>query len=97
MKWISTVDSSYKVGQVDDEIIYDARQAGLSEIGIESMIQGDVKTFKQQLRLLEIQCPGNIWACTSGYGLWFNAVNEKERRQDYNLINQQLRAYVHHA
>ena len=34
MKFVSTVSPEYKVGQVDDEIIADARHAGLPELGI---------------------------------------------------------------
>ena len=94
MKWVSSLDETYKVGQVDDEIIFDAQKAGLSEIGIESLKSGDKKVYKIELDKIPI---GNIWACTSGYTLWFNSANESERKRDYNLINMKLRANVRYT
>ncbi len=83
MKPISSIEPKYRVGQVDDEIIQDAKNAGLSETGIEAMTKGNRKVFKMELEKLERTCPGNIWACTAGYALWFNSANEGEKRQDY--------------
>lgn len=91
MKWISTVESEYKVGKVDDEIIGDARNAGLSELGIQAMITGDKRTFKLELDKLERLDPGSIWAYTAGYGLWFNAANPGEQNADYRRIERELK------
>ena len=90
-KYISVVDVKYKVGQVDDEIIYDARNAGLSEAGIEAMIKGDRSTYKRELDALERRVPGNVWACMSGYALWFNAATTAEQNKDYREIERQLK------
>jgi len=91
MKWISTVEPEYKVGKVDNEIIEDARKAGLSELGIQAMTSGDRRTFKLELDRLERLTPGSIWACTSGYGLWFNAATPGEQNTDYRRIERELK------
>lgn len=90
-KYISVVDVEYKVGQVDDEIISDARKAGLAEAGIEAMIKGDRAMYKKELDALERRIHGNVWACMSGYALWFNAATTAEQNRDYREIERQLK------
>lgn len=90
-KYVSVVEAQYKVGQVDDEIISDARNAGLAEAGIEAMIKGDRSTYKKELDALERRSPGNVWSCMSGYALWFNAATTAEQNRDYRDIERQLK------
>ena len=97
MKWITTGETQYKVGQVDDEIIADARKAGLSEAGIEALESGDRATYKQELDKLSRANPGSIWACTAGYTLWFNSAPEGERNADYKQIEWELDAIADNA
>ncbi|MBU2395701.1 MAG: hypothetical protein KKH70_20395 [Gammaproteobacteria bacterium] len=94
MEQISVIDNYYKVGKVNNQITNDARTAGLSESGINAMINGDIKHFKYQLMLLETKNIGNIWACTTGYSLWFNSANESIRKSSYNQLTQRLGTYV---
>jgi hypothetical protein len=89
--YVSVVEVQYKVGKVDNEIISDARNAGLSEVGIEAMIKGDRATYKRELDVLERRIPGNVWACMSGYALWFNAATTAEQNRDYREIERQLK------
>jgi hypothetical protein len=91
MKFISTVQPEFKVGQVDDEIIFDARQAGLSEAGIAAMITGDRRTFKAELDALAKSNPGSVWACMAGFPLWFNTASKVERTFEYKRIDMELR------
>ena len=91
MKWISSVrNEQFKVGSVDDEIISDARKAGLSEAGIEALTNGNRAAYKRELDALQRSNPGSIWACTSGYCLWFNAAPEVERETDYHKLEREL-------
>ena len=97
MKWITTGETQYKVGSVDDEIISDARKAGLSEAGIEALTNGNRAAYKRELDALQRSNPGSIWACTSGYCLWFNAAPEGERNADYKQIERELDAIADNA
>jgi len=90
MKQISTVEPKYKVGEVDEEIISDARNAGLSPIGITSLEVGNVHTYKRALDALAHDNPGNIWAYTTGYALWFNSIGDCARDTEYHRITTEL-------
>ena len=96
MKQISCIKVEYCVGKVDEEIVQDARNAGLSEEGIQAMISGARKTYKAELDKLSRTNPGSIWACTTGYTLWFNSASESDRRADYQKINRELQCLPHY-
>lgn len=89
-KYIET-NGEYRVGTVDEEIIQDARNAGLSEEGVLALVSGDKIIFKRELDALEKRCPGNIWACSRGYGLWFNSATDGERRRDEIQLERELK------
>ena len=90
MKQISIVQPEYWVGKVDAEIIQDAKGAGLSEEGIRAMISGARDAYKVELDKLAVVNPGSIWACITGYSLWFNAASLVERQADYQNIKESL-------
>lgn len=94
MKFVSTVQPEFKVGQVDEEIIFDARQAGLSEAGIAAMTTGDRRAFKAELDKLAAVSPGSVWACMAGFALWFNSAPDGEKRQEQYKIERELRVYA---
>lgn len=94
MKYISSVTpEEYKAGKVDEEIIQDARDAGLSERGVAAMVGGNLVVFKLELDALQRKYPGNVWSCTAGYGLWFNAASAGQREHDYYKIQQELKCF----
>lgn len=91
MKYISSVTGDqYRIGSVDDEIVADARKAGLSEVGIAAMREGHREIYKLELDKLSRSNPGSVWACTSGYTLWFNSAPEGERESDYRKLEREL-------
>jgi hypothetical protein len=84
-----------KLGSVPDEILADARAAGLSETGIEAARSGDKEVYRRELRRLEHEHVGSIWACTTGYAMLFQSSTEAERTEDYKRADRQLNAISH--
>lgn len=85
-----TVNSERLGRDVTDAMVADARKAGLSEKGIAAMQAGNAGAYKRELDALAIRKPGNVWACTDGYTLWFNTANATARAADYSRIAAQL-------
>jgi hypothetical protein len=77
-----TSEDTDKLGDVSDAVVAEARAAGLSEAGIEAMRAGDKAGYRRELRRLEVERRGSIWACTDGYKLLFDSMSPSERSRD---------------
>lgn len=81
-----------RIGQLSEDSRSALWSAGFSLEGIASAETGDIQAYRSELNKFERQHPGSIFACTTGYALWFNSVGASARRADEQRIDVELRA-----